>query len=566
MILGLAPADWIVIIIYVIVIVYLGIRAKKKVKNSSDYFMAGRRGGKWAMIANAFGAGTHTDQAIGVAGATYQIGLAGIWYQWMYLFATPFFWLIAPIYRRVRYVTTSDFFEERYGSKVGIAYSLMGLLYFIMDLGLILKGTGTAIEAVTHGAISSLAIIIAVTIFFLGYSVLGGLVSALSINLIQGFFILVLSFLLIPFALDAGGGITAIKAKLPEYMFSFIAPKEVTLFFIFIVVINGLVGIVVQPHHMAIGGAGKSERSCRSGWTYGTFTKRIVTLGWAFVGVFAAALYPGLTHSNRENAFGIMVANLLPKGLIGLMIASMVAAVLAVCHNYMVGGSAIITNNFYKKFFIPKNKIFNELKIARFSAAVLVIGGVTFALVIPSVIQGLTYTWYFTAYFGIGFWISIFWKRANRYGFWATLIVSSIINLYTGPYFSFGLGWSTPYQILAYLPAGILTMIIVSFLTKTEPEENLDRFYSLLHTPVGEEYKLKENGINIMLEGDSSASLQNREVNLEENGHSLLLVDLLSLHKKFSFKRYREDIVGFGWALLFVIGILGIGIFVSKLG
>ena len=565
MILGLSPLDILVILIYVIAIIYLGIRSKNKVKNAGDYFMAGRRGTKLAMIANAFGAGTHTDQAIGVAGASYAVGLAGIWYQWMYLFLTPFFWLIAPIYRRVRYVTTVDFFEERYGSKIGVAYSVMGLLYFIMDLGLILKGTGTAIEAVTHGAIPSVVIVILITIFFLGYSVFGGLVSALAINLIQGFFILILSFLLIPFALDAGGGITAIKAKLPEFMFSFIAPKEVTLFFIIIVVINGLVGIVVQPHHMAVGGAGKSEKSCRSGWTYGTFTKRIVTLGWAFTGVFAAALFPGLTQANRENAFGIMVANLLPSGLIGLMIASMVAAVLAVCHNYMVGGSAIITRNFYQKFFVKKDKVINELKIARISAMILVIGGVTVALTIPSVIQGLTYTWHITAFFGIGFWMAVIWKKANRYGFWASLFVTVLITLITGPYFSFGLGWPTEYQIAAYLPAGFLTIIIVSLFTKREPEENLNRFYSLLHTPVGEEYKLKEKGIEIMLEGELTVKTIDQKESLEENGHSLLLVDLLSLNKKFTFKRYRQDIIGFAWASLFVLAIFALGLITASL-
>ncbi len=565
MILGISYLDLLVILLYVAVIIFLGIRTKRRVKTAGDYFMAGRRGGKLAMIANAFGAGTHTDQAIGVAGASYTVGLAGIWYQWMYLFITPFFWLIAPIYRRVRYITTVDFFEERFGSKIGVAYSIMGLLYFMTDLGLILKGTGTAIEAVTHGAVSSQVIIIAITIFFLSYSVLGGLVSALSINLIQGFFILVLSFLLIPFALHAGGGITAIKAKLPEFMFSFVAPNEVTLFFIIVVVINGLVGIVVQPHHMAIGGSGKSEKSCRSGWTYGTFTKRIVTLGWAFVGVFAAALFPGLTHANRENAFGIMVANLLPHGLIGLMIASMVAAVLAVCHNYMVGGSAIITRNFYKKFFVKKDEKINELKIARWSAIILVIGGVSIALTIPSVIQGLTYTWFFTGFFGIGFWMAVIWRKTNRYGFWATIIITTLITLYTGPYFSFGLGWSTAYQITAYLPVGFLTIIFVSLFTKSEPEENLNRFYSLLHTPVGEEHKLREAGIDIMLEGDSNPASAEGE-SLEENGQSLLLVDLLSLHKKFSFKRYREDIAGFGWAMLFVIGIFIIGLLAAKIG
>jgi Na+/proline symporter len=555
---GLSALDWFVIIAYIAIITRLGLRARNKVNNTGDYFMGGRKGSKLTMIANSFGAGTHTDQAIGVAGATYEIGLAGIWYQWMYLFVTPFFWLLGPIYRRVRYVTTVDFFEERYGRNLGIAYSIMALLYFMLDFGLILKGTGTAIEAVTQGAIPSEVIVVCITIFFLIYSVLGGLVSALKINLIQGFFILVLSFLLIPFALHLGGGLTAMKTHLPASMFSFVAPKEMTLSFIVLLAINALVGIVVQPHHMAMVGAGKSEHSCRTGWTYGTFTKRLVTLGWAFVGVLAAALYPGLESHNRENAFGMMVANLLPPGLIGLMIASMIAAVLAVCHNYMVAGSAIITRNFYKKFINQNLSAVRELKVARFASIVLVAGGVSIALILPSVIHGLMYILFLTAFFGIGFWMAIIWRRGNRYGMWASLAATIGCTAVTGSIFPFGLGWSNAAQIALYLPAGFISFILVSLVTKKEPEERLHKFYTLLHTPVGEEYKLKEQGIPMIMEGDFGTP-SDRTESLEENGQSLLLVDLLSLPKKFTFKRYREDIVGFLKAMLFVAGILVIG-------
>ncbi len=566
MIFGFAPLDILVIVVYVAVIVYLGWRTKNKVKNSGDYFMGGRKGSKIMMIANGFGGATHTDQAIGVAGATYEIGLGGIWYQWMYLFVTPFFWLLGPIYRRVRYLTTSDFFEERYGFRHGIAYSIMGLLYYIMDTGLILKGTGTAIEAVSHGKIPSDVIIIFITIFFLAYSVIGGLASALVVNLLQGFFILILSFLLIPFALHAGGGMASIKAHLPSYMFSFVAPKEATLFFIIMVVINGLVGVVVQPHQMALGGAGKSEKSCRTGWTYGTFTKRIATLGWAFVGVFAAALYPGLSSANRESAFGLMVVNLLPTGLLGLMVAAMIAAILAVLHNYMVGGSAIITRNLYKRFFVKNLEVKKELKIARLSSVLLITGGVTIALILPSVIDGLVIVWHFTAFFGIGFWMALIWRKANRYGLWASLISTISCTLISGPYFSFGFGWTTAYQIALYLPVGFITMILVSYFTKEEPAENLNRFYALLHTPVGEEYKLAEKGIDMVFKGESVHESKNDGESLEENGHSLLLVDLLSLHKKFSFKKYREDIVGFAWATVFVIAIFAVGLIAAGIG
>lgn len=564
---GLSYLDLAVIILYVLVIIYFGWWTKKKVTSSGDYFMGGRRGGKIMMIANALGAGTHTDQAIAVSGATYQIGLAGIWYQWVWLFSTPFYWILAPIFRRVRYVTTGDFFEERYGAKLGAAYTVMGMLYFAINIGLILKGTGTAIEAVTGGQISTEIIVLILTVFFLIYSVLGGLVSALIVNLIQGMFILVLSFLLIPFALNAAGGISQIKGSLPEHMFSFVAPEEVTLFFIIMIIINGLVGIVVQPHHMAVGGAGKSEHNCRTGWTYGNFTKRFATLGWAFVGVFAAALFPGLENKNRELAFGTAVANLLPSGLVGLMIAAMAAAVLAACHNFMVGGSALFTRNVYKKFIDKNIESGKELKIARLSSVIIVVGGVTVALTIPNVVDGLKYLWQITAYFGIAFWMAVIWRKANRYGVWASLIITILATFITGPYFSFGLGWELEYQIAVYLPLGFISFVIASLITKEEPETQLNKFYALLHTPVGEEKMLKEKGIDIMLEGESDDGEKTKsDLSLEERGHSLLLVDLLSLHKKFSFKKYKIDIVGFGWAVLFVIAIFAIGLFTASLG
>jgi Na+/proline symporter len=413
--------------------------------------------------------------------------------------------------------------------------------------------------------VSSTTIVVAVTVFFLAYSVLGGLVSALSVNMFQGVFVVVLSFLLIPFALQAGGGMSAIKAKLPEHMFSFVAPQEVTLFFIVMVVLNGLVGVVVEPHHMAIGGAGKSEMNCRTGWTYGNFVKRFATLGWAFIGVFAAALYPGLTSANREQAFGLAVSNLLPQGLVGLMIAAMVAMVLGACHNYMVGGSALFTRNFYKKFFHSSSSDEHDLKVGRISALLIVIGGVTIALTLSSVLQGIKYLWQITAFFGVAFWLGVMWRRANRYGVIASVATSVGLALLTGP---FGMNLPYEYQIATYLPGGLLMMILVSFLTKPEPEQRLNKFYALLHTPVGEEHKLKEQGVEMMLEGESvrAGATSIRGVSLEEQGHSLLVVDFLSLKSKFSLQRYRMDVQGFALAVLFVLCILGIGFFTAGLG
>ena len=72
------------------------------VKSPDDFFMGGRRFKKAFMLFFAFGAGTHSDQAVSVASKTYTSGLSGIWLQWIWLFATPFYWLIAPVFRRMR--------------------------------------------------------------------------------------------------------------------------------------------------------------------------------------------------------------------------------------------------------------------------------------------------------------------------------------------------------------------------------------------------------------------------------------------------------------------------------
>ena len=158
------------------------------------------------------------------------------------------------------------------------------------------------------------------------------------------------------------------------------------------------------------------------------------------------------------------------------------------------------------------------------------------------------------------------WRRSNRYAVWASIIVTVIVTFITGPYFAFGLGWAIEYQISVYLPAGILTFIIVSIITKPESDEILNKFYALLHTPVGEEQKLKDAGIEIMLEGESQSAKKETDGSLEEMGHSLLVVDLLQLYKKFSYKKYSVDLNGFALAVLFVIVIFAIGLITATIG
>jgi len=561
---GISIPDLFVLLVYLVGITVIGVWTRKKIKSTGDFFMANRRFGKVMMIAQAFGAGTHTDQPVSVAGAAYTTGLAGIWYQWMWLFLTPFYWIIAPIYRRLRYITMADFFKERYGNSLAILYTFMGLLYFCMDIGIMLKGTGITIEGLTGGAMPQGPTILAATALFVIYGIAGGIIAAVITDLIQGVLIFVLSFLLIPFALNAAGGISAVHNRLPGYMFSLVAPHEMTLFFIVMIVISGLVGVVVQPHHMAIGGSGKTEIACRTGWTYGNFLKRFATIAWAFIGVFAAFLIPGLAFEKRELAFGIMSRNLLPTGLVGLMIASMLAAVMSTCDAFMVHASALFTRNIYLSYINPKASEKKMLITARLSSLIVVVGGIFFAFAFPSVVGGILAVLKVTDYLGIAFWAGVIWKRANRYGAWASALSMAAVSLFTENI----LGWPLHHQIALFLPVGVVVMIVVSLVTKREPKEQMRKFYTLLDTPVGKEERLRKEKIEIMLEGVSEGK-EHKKANssLEEDGLLIVdLFDLLSLHKKFSWARYRTDILGFLTAVIIVVFMILLMMFLASLG
>jgi polygalacturonase/Na+/proline symporter len=572
--LGLSFADWIVIVAYIVGITAVGLYANRKVAGTGDYFMGGRRFGRLLMIAQAFGTGTRTEQVVAVSGGAASVGLAAIWFQWLYLFSTPFFWILAPIYRRLRYLTVGDFFEKRFGTAMGATYAAVGLAYFIITTGIMLKGAGVTIEAITGGAVSTEAAVIAMVLFFVVYSITGGLVAAVFTQAVQGLFILILSFMLIPFALVQAGGLSGIRAGLPgdRDWFSLVASEEVTLFYIVMAVINALVGVTIQPHHMAINGAGKDELSCRTGWTYGIFLKRFATIGWAFTGVFVAALFPILTEADRgarELAFGTAARELLPVGLVGLLVAAVTAAVVAAASSFMVNGSALFTRNFYRRYMRTEASDAHYLLVGRFASFAVVALGVVMALTLESVISGLEWIWRLMAFMGISFWVSIAWRRANRFGAWASLVITAVLAIVTNQ-----LGWSFPAQVALYLPAGFLSMILVSALTRPEPKAALDEFYILLRTPVGQEHRLRAAGIETIHEieaagEDAGAGIGTSEAIEPEpipdpdddsvaasRGESLLLTNLLSLWKDFSLRRYRVDLKGFGIAWLIVIGII----------
>ncbi len=502
--LGLHIADILVLGLYLVGITIIGVWAARRIKNTADYFMP-RRFGKVMMITHAFGTGTHSDQAVSVASKSYMVGLSGIWYQWLWLPCTPFYWLIAPVMRRFRAITTADVFEARFSTSVAMLFAIVGMLNLSINIGVMLKGAGAVIDASTAGVSSNIAIAV-MTVMFVIYGMAGGLSAAIITDFIQGVLIVVFSFVLLPFILNAVGGLQGIHEAINNPgMLSLVAPAEIGFFYIAVIAFNGLVGIVTQPHTMGNCAAGKTEMEGRVGWMFGNLIKRVCTVAWCLTGLAAVVYFTG-NDIDPDRIYGLVAADFLPRilpGLLGLFLAAILASVMSSCDSFMIASSGLFTENIYKRL-LPGRTAKHYVFVARATSLAIVAGGVGFAYWLEGVVQGLEIFWKISPMMGIAFWLGLFWRRTTAAGAWAsTLTAFGMWWLTTQEFFISWLGSLSmaesltfifvkngvaevymPWQMLFYLSAGTIAGIVVSLFTRPVSEEKLDNFYALVRTPV----------------------------------------------------------------------------------
>ncbi|MHC4406709.1 MAG: sodium:solute symporter family protein [Planctomycetota bacterium] len=441
--LGITPVDWLVIVGYLVGITIIGTWAIRKVKSAASFFISDRKFGKVLMMFFNFGTGTHSDQAVSVAAKTYRVGASGIWYQLLWVFSTPFYWVIAPMFRRMRAITTSDYFEARYNTGVGMLYAVVAIMNLIVNIGVMLKGSSAMIEAISGGSINSFYATMAMTAMFLIYGVAGGLSAAIITDLIQGILTIVLSFLILPFAfaeisrLTGMGPMEGMRTTIgnPE-MFGLVS-SEITLFYIIVISLNGLIGYGCQPHTMSLCAAGKTEMEARVGMTCGMFIKRFCTVAWVLTGLCAVAYYMLLNQevTDVDHVYGRMARDLLPKigyGLVGLFIASMLAALMSSCDAFMVAGSALFTGNVYRRVIVRNAGDRHYMMVGRLVAVLIVGAGILFAFSLESVVTGLEVFWKISAMMGLAFWAGLFWRRTTVAAVWIGTLVTFAAFLFTG--------------------------------------------------------------------------------------------------------------------------------------
>lgn len=467
--LGLHWADWLVLCFYLLGITCLGVYSYRKVHDVSDFFMGGRRFGKVFMMFFAFGAGTSSEQAVSVAAGSFRNGLAGIWYQFLWLWATPFYWIIAPVFRRMRALTTSDFFEARYDRSTAMLYSCLGICMSIVFIAASLFIGARMVTGLTGGEFPMEWAIAGMTVMFVLYGMAGGLGAAVITDFVQGVLTIIFSFLLLPFALyyaskvaGTAGGFAALRQGVPgfagEEMLNLtlttelairIGAEPITWFYVCMLSINALIGIVVQPHIMGVCGAGKTEMEGRFGFTAGNFMKRLCTIAWTFTGLACVIIYltpeTGFLSAEQLNelrsdsvamkefadsVFGYAAHDMLPTilpGLVGLLFASLLATIMSTCDAQMVVASGLFTENIYRKV-RPQESKTHYLWVGR--VASLVIVGFALALMsqFEDAIQVLNrYVNAIPAFMGLAFWFGITWRRFTPLAVWTSTITAAVL-------------------------------------------------------------------------------------------------------------------------------------------
>lgn len=554
----LAATDWIVIALYFMAVAAIGIAAGMRVKDSSHYFLGGRGFGRWLMIGQSFGVGTHAEMPVSLAGAVSQMGISGIWYQWKNLFATPFYWLFAPLLRRIRRTTAAEMTEDRYGGWMGGLYIVFALVFFTIGSAAMLKGGAKVIAEAAGGGIDPNLTIVAMTVAFVAYSFVGGLVASAWTDFFQGFLILALSFMLIPLGWGQVGGLAGMRESLEPRMFSLATPEGITPWYILMLTINGLVGILAQPHQIAAVGSGRDERACREGFFWGNYVKRVCTVGWALVGLMVAAMlvrgtFGVGTLDDPERAFGFACRHLLFPGALGLLIACVLAANMSTASAFMVSSGALFTEGLYRRHLAPDRPDRHYLLVGRLSGFGIAMAGVVYAMfLVDKVLHAFLLVETMSTFMGVSLLGGLVWRRANRWGALASIVVAFAANFIAYSLRGERLDHWDPVVFGIALAAGIVTLIVVSLLTPPEPEPASASFFGRLETPVS----LPGRAGDPFGTGASPATLAREAAS---TGQQSIIVNMLTPRRGAhgaGLGAYREDLVGFacGWA--WVLGLL----------
>lgn len=493
---GLSLLDIAIIFFYFILIIIIAIRTARKIKNREDYFMGGRRFGKLIQTFAAFGQATSVENVTTTSTMVNSNGASGIWAMLAGgLINLPVFWMTSIWYRRLRLLTLGDFFEERYGSKrMAAFYAACQSIFFVLIAAIGFVAMSKTVGAVASKPVSELnaaerveyykaierekletvdfalltsdqksrlvelqalnpkkeysyfnenwLIFIVALVSYL-YASKGGLTAAFMVDLVQGIFIIILSVMLIPFAmakinLQFGsegflGAFQTMHKVLPaSFMEIWGSPSLIEFSWFWIVGFSVMIVITtaIQANQMTACGSAKNDYVARYGFVSGMLLKRYSSVMWGLVALLTVVLY-GNSISDPDYVWGLATRDLLGPlnmGLVGLMIACLIAALMSSASAFMLTAAALITNNLYRPF-RPNCSESHYIWVGRIFGALYMLFSAYIATQSKGLFELFKMTMMFNCILAAAFWMGMLWRRSNRAGAWTSMVVMFIATV-----------------------------------------------------------------------------------------------------------------------------------------
>ena len=464
--MSLSTIDLLVVIAYAIGIFGLAQWVSREKagheKDTSDYFLASKNLPWWAIGSSLIAANISAEQIVGMSGSGYAIGLAIASYEWMaaatLLIVGKFF---LPIFLKNHIYTMPQFLERRYGGLIRTLMAIFWLaLYVFVNLTSIIWLGSIAVNKVA-GIDQNIALVI-LGAFALLYQLRGGLKAVALTDIVQ-VSLLVLGGLVVAYLTltqigggDLFAGFHKLVSTAPDHFHMIL--KKGDPHYIDLPGLSVLIG-GMWIANVAYWGfnqyiiqralAAKSLDEARKGVIFAAYLKLIMPLIIVLPGIAAVVLAPGLPKPDQ--AYPTMM-RLLPPGLLGLVFAALIAAIIASTASKINSIATIFTLDVYAKRRRERPRAEDDrgeskaeekhlVLVGRITAVAAIVVAIIMARpLVGSSEQAFQFIQEFTGFFTPGitviFLLGLFWKRANEAGAIVAAITSvalSTIMKYTLP-------------------------------------------------------------------------------------------------------------------------------------
>ena len=345
----LTSLDLGIFVCYMLAVLGVGFVAARRGKQTKrDYFLAGDKLRWWMIGGSIVAANISSHHLVGVMGTAYSRGFVAMVIEWGAILVgfNALLWIFLPFYLRNGFYTVPEFLHRRFDSKVRTTYAALILLtYVLVEIAAVLYMGALALNVLTGIPITYSVVVLAVATGL--YTITGGLRAVVWTEMLQLGVLLTGGILLSIFTIRAVGGMSAVWEQSGEWELLLPASDPD---FPWTMYLGGTLCISVfycaaNPFIVQRALAAKDEWHARMGVVFTMYLKFLLPLIIIVPGLVAPRLFPNLERPDL--VFPTLVENLLPTGLVGLVMAGLIAAVMGHTSGAINSCTTIATMDFY---------------------------------------------------------------------------------------------------------------------------------------------------------------------------------------------------------------------------